>query len=117
MKVTIIPPTPTDDAVQLTIGTRVMLGDQEIPGLTKVSVHFAADDFIKADLHMFCHMDDTQAEARFFVFSPFTGEPAPVKQITFMDGSVCDFTDPETFERQLVATTTLRSLSIEHQNL
>lgn len=65
----IIPAPPTDkDGISVTTGTRVMVGDVELTGVTKITLVADVNDVWKAQIE--CYFQPTDMTAAAFVYKP-----------------------------------------------
>lgn len=65
---------------------KVMIGDKELGGIERLTIHYQPDDIVRADVVM-CMVDGTiiGANPEFFLAHPETGELQRVKRIEFYD--------------------------------
>lgn len=70
--VRIVPPPPSADGYTQTQGTKVMLGDVAIPGVTKIHLFAWPNNVWRADITVMCEPPEVPAGAMLEVVGPLT---------------------------------------------
>lgn len=62
----------------------------EVQGIVGIDVKVRVNDLVRAEIELTCTEIDIQADAKFMVMNPETGEMLEVKRIEFANGDVVD---------------------------
>jgi len=76
-----------DDRYLTGYNTMVMIGDQELQGVSAVTVYYRPDDVVWAEISLFCMQEQIIGEAipRIMMTHPITGASVRVKRLEFYD--------------------------------